>query len=55
MRLISAAQYTTEMRRLERIRNEAIRRHDRCAELEIKLKIREVNHIFWGRDLPRAA
>jgi hypothetical protein len=55
MRLISAVQYASEMRRLERMRNEALRHHDRSAELQIKLKVREVNRTFWGRDLPRAA
>jgi hypothetical protein len=55
MRLISAAQYASEMRRLERMRNEAIRHQDRSAQLEIRLKIREINRTFWGRDLPRAA
>jgi hypothetical protein len=55
MRLISAVQYAFEMRRLERMRNEALRHRDRSAELEIKLKVREVNRTFWGRDLPQAA
>ena len=55
MRLISAASYAAEMRRLERMRNEAIRHHDRSAEVEIRLKTREINRTFWGRDLPRAA
>lgn len=36
------------MRRLERMRNEAIRHHDRSADIDIRLKAREINRTFWG-------
>ena len=46
MLLITSAEHSAEMRRLGRMRNEAIRHHDLSAELAIKLKVREVDRIF---------
>jgi hypothetical protein len=50
---ISAAEYLAEMRRLETIRNEALRHHDRSALAAIALRLAAVNRAFWGR-LPKA-
>lgn len=50
MSLISAAEYVVEMRRLERIRNEALRHDDRSALCEIGLRLASLNRTFWGRD-----
>ena len=47
---ISAAEYLAEMRRLEAIRNEALRHHDRSALASVALRLVSVNRVFWGRD-----
>jgi hypothetical protein len=46
---ISAGEYLAEMRRLEAIRNEALRHHDRSALAAVQLRLRTVNRVFWGR------
>ena len=51
---ISAAEYLAEMRRLEAIRNEALRHHDRFAVLAVQLQLNVVHRVFWGR-VPRRA
>jgi hypothetical protein len=55
MRVISTAQYAAEMRRVKRMRDEAIRYQDRSAQMEIRLMVRQINRTFCGRDLPRVA
>jgi hypothetical protein len=45
---ISAGEYLAEMRRLEVIRNEALRHHDRSALAAVQLRLRTVNRVFWG-------
>ncbi|MGA0595737.1 hypothetical protein [Enterovirga sp. CN4-39] len=45
---ISAAEYLAEMRRLEAIRNEALRHHDRFAVAVIEMRLKAVNRVFWG-------
>jgi hypothetical protein len=49
---ISAAEYVAEMRRLETIRNEALRHHDRSALAVVELRLKNVHCVFWGR-VPR--
>ena len=46
---ISAAEYLAEMRRLEAIRNEALRHHDRAAIAAVQLRFKAVNRVYWGR------
>ena len=46
---ISAAEYLAEMRRLEAIRNEALRHQDRSAIAVVQLRLKAVNQVFWGR------
>ncbi|NNM72600.1 hypothetical protein [Enterovirga aerilata] len=46
---ISAAEYIAEMRRLETIRNEALRHHDRFALAAVAQRLATVNRVFWGR------
>lgn len=47
---ISAAEYMAEMRRLEAIRNEALRHHDRSALASVALRQAAVNRVFWGKE-----
>ena len=49
---ISAAEYVAEMRRLEMMRNEALRHRDRPALAALHLRLEAVNCVFWGR-VPR--
>ena len=51
---ISAAEYLAEMRRLEVIRNEALRHHDRAAIAAVQLRLKAVNRVYWGR-VPKGA
>lgn len=51
---ISTAQYVAEMRRLERIRNDALARHDGSALRDIAVRVASVNRVFWGRELKHA-
>jgi hypothetical protein len=46
---ISAAEYVAEVRRLEMIRNEALRHHDRSALAAVALRLKAVHRVFWGR------
>jgi hypothetical protein len=48
---ISAAEYMAEMRRLETMRNEALRHRDRYALAVIASLFAAANRAFWGRDL----
>ncbi len=51
---LSTAQYVAEMRRLERIRNDALGRHDDSALRNIAVRLASVNRVFWGRELKNA-
>jgi hypothetical protein len=46
---ISASEYLAEMRRLEVIRNQAIRHHDKFALIAVQLQLKTVHGVFWGR------
>lgn len=51
---ISTAQYVAEMRRLERIRNDALARHDGSALRSIAVRLASLNRVFWGREFKNA-
>lgn len=51
---LTRSEYVAEMRRLEAMRNEAIRRHDRPALTFIFGREADLNRVFWGRE-PRMA
>lgn len=44
---ITTAQYAAGMRRLERIRNDALLRHDGSALRSIAVRVASVNRVFW--------
>lgn len=52
--LITPAEYTAEMRRLETMRNEALRHRDRFALAAIHRRETDLNAVFWGRE-PKAS
>ena len=46
---MSAAEYLAEMRRLECIRNEALRHRDRTALAAVEMWLLAAHRVFWGR------
>ncbi len=51
---MNTAQYVVEMRRLERIRNDALARHDGSALRSVAVLVASVNRVFWGREFKHA-
>ncbi len=47
---ITPTEYASAMRRLEAMRNEALRRADRSALAAIALRESDLNRVFFGRD-----
>jgi hypothetical protein len=50
--MLTSAQYLAEMRRIERVRNEARSCGDKAAIHAILMRAADVNRVFWGARHP---